>query len=154
MRHWAIGFVCFHINKYSCIFRIQPSDLHSCKWLYEVIHLVTCANRSCICGITLVRLHVFHFLSYSLKHTWNLGFWCVCECDKTDRFVQPFPYFSRLANFSIRFCIFMHAQLLLLISCHQCINTQIWHISYRICSFNVKTTASHYGKHILMALKF
>jgi len=41
MQHCGIWFVCFHINEYPCIFRIQQSDSH--ESLHSLIHFVTYA---------------------------------------------------------------------------------------------------------------
>ena len=73
MRHCSTQFGCFHINEYLCVFRIQPSNLH------ELLHWVIC---SCTCGITLVRLYVLHFLSYSYDAYRVYGISALCEYDK------------------------------------------------------------------------
>jgi len=49
MRHCGLRFVCFHINEYPCVFRIQPSDSHeSLHWAirliaYAVAHVESCS---------------------------------------------------------------------------------------------------------------
>ena len=64
MRHCSVRFVCFHINEYPCVFRIQPSD--SDELLHWAIRFVTYGvarvkSRSCVymCYIS-CRIHIIH----------------------------------------------------------------------------------------------
>ena len=55
-------------------FRIHPSNSYLLELLHGAIHFVAFADHICSCtyGITLIHLHVFHFLLHNAYHLYGI----------------------------------------------------------------------------------